>query len=123
MQAESTTPSPRARRRKTKIALAVVVAVIAIVAVAIVTVGAFAVSERGLVYIAARISDRSGGELRIDSPSGSIANTMRFARITLRTDDASLVLDNVVLDWNPWTLLHKRVAIRRLSARRLDLMT
>jgi|GEM_PF-900420 len=123
MQAESTTPPPRARRRKTKIALAVVVAVIAIVAVAIVTVGAFAVSERGLVYIAARISDRSGGELRIDSPSGSIANTMRFARITLRTDDASLVLDNVVLDWNPWTLLHKRVAIRRLSARRLDLTT
>ncbi|HJU23437.1 MAG TPA: translocation/assembly module TamB domain-containing protein [Casimicrobiaceae bacterium] len=90
---------------------------------AIVAIGAFAVSEHGLAYIAARIGDQSGGQLRIESPSGSIANTMRFGRITLHAGDDLLVLDDVVVDWDPWALLHKQVAVRRLSARRLELTT
>src|SRR6185312_6995375 len=107
------TPKPR-RRRGTAIALGL----IALVAVAIVALVGFALSERGLTYIADRIVARSGGRISIEGASGSIAGTMRFRRVTWRGADATLVADDVVVDWNPGTLLHRHLSIHGLGARR-----
>ena len=113
-QASATPPS---RHRGLKIALAVV----AIVVVAIAGLIAFALSDRGLSYIASRVSSHSGGRISVERPSGSLAGTMRFGRITWRGEDASLVADDVVVDWKPGALLGRHLLIRGLGARRVAL--
>ena len=111
-------PKPaRHRRRGTTITLGFV----ALVAIAIVAVVGFALSERGLTYIADRIVARSGGRIGIEGASGSIASTMRFRHITWRGADATLIADDVVVDWNPQTLLHQHLSIHGLGARHVDL--
>ena len=109
-------PKPR-RRRGAKIALGVVV----LFAVAIAGLVGFVVSERGLPYIVERIVAHSGGRVSVEGASGSIAGTMRFRRITWRGTDATLVADDVVVDWNPGTLLHQHLSIHGLGARHVDL--
>lgn len=115
----STRPAerPRTRHRALKIALAVV-AVVVIAAAALIGYG---VSERGLPFIVARIVAQSGGRITVDEPSGSVAGTMRFRRITWRGDDATVTADDVVVDWNPTALWSKRVAIRGLGAQHVDI--
>jgi len=109
-------PTPRRRPRT-----AIAIGIIALVAIAIVAVVGFALSERGLTYIADRIVARSGGRISIEGASGSIAGTMRFRRITWHGADATLVADDVVVDWNPQTLLHQHLSIHGLGARHVDL--
>jgi translocation and assembly module TamB len=113
---DAAAPKP-SRRRGARIALGVV----ALVVVAIVAVVGFGLSERGLPYIVDRIVARSGGRISVEGPSGSIAGTMRFRRITWRGADATFIADDVVVDWNPGTLLHKHLSIRGLGARHVDL--
>ncbi len=104
-------------RRGALIALGVV----AVIVVAIVAVIGWALSEHGLPFIIDQIVARSGGRVSVEGPSGSLAGTMRFRRITWHGADATLVADDVVVDWNPGTLLHKHLSIRGLGARHVDL--
>src|SRR4029079_16373171 len=116
------TPQPPAARtgggaRGVKIALAVVVLVVVAIAGAVI----WALSDRGLAFIVGQIVERSGGLISVEAPSGSIAGAMRFARITWHGADATLVADDVAVDWNPGTLLHKQLSIHGLGARHVDL--
>src|SRR6185437_15877135 len=104
-------------RRGALIALGIV----AVVVVAIVAAVGWALSEQGLPFIIDRIVARSGGRVSVEGPSGSLAGTMRFRRITWHGADATLVADDVVVDWNPGTLLHRHLSIHGLGARRVDL--
>jgi translocation and assembly module TamB len=109
--------SRRNRGRGLKIALAIV----ALVAVAIAAFIGWGVSERGLSFIAAEIGARSAGRVSVEGASGSIAGTMRFARVTWRGVDATVIADDVVVDWNPGALLGKRLSIHGLGARHVDI--
>ena len=71
---------PRKRRRVLKTALAAFVLLLVAAAALI----GFALSERGLPLIVARIVAQSGGRITIDEPTGSIAGEMRFRRIRWR---------------------------------------
>ena len=114
---EATAPAARPGHRRTKIALAIV----AVVVVAIAILVAFALSDRGLSYIASRVAGHSGGRISVEQPSGSIAGTMRFGRVTWRGADATLVAEDVVVDWKPGALLGRHLLIRGLGARKVEL--
>lgn len=115
-QNESTGNQPR-HGRGLKIALGVV----ALIAVAIAAFVGWGVSERGLSFIAAQISARSGGHVSVEGASGSIAGTMRFVRVTWRGVDATVIADDVVVDWNPGALLGRHLSIYGLGARHVDI--
>ena len=117
MPAHDSAPTPPKRRRGVAIALAVV----ALVIVAIIGVVVWSLSDRGFPFIVSQLVARSGGRVSIEAPSGSIAGTMRFGRITWHGDDATLVADDVVVEWNPGTLLHRHLSIHALGARHVDI--
>ncbi|MGH8801644.1 MAG: hypothetical protein ACREX6_05045, partial [Casimicrobiaceae bacterium] len=96
-------------------------AVLAVIVVAIAALIGFAVSERGLPFIVARIVAQSGGHISIEGPSGSIAGTMRFRRITWRGKDITVTADDVIVDWNPGALWSSRLSIHGLGARHVDI--
>ncbi|MBU6486168.1 MAG: hypothetical protein KGR23_15385, partial [Betaproteobacteria bacterium] len=114
---ESQAPAPRRRQRAWKIALAA----IALVAVALAALVAWVLSEQGLPFIVARIVAQSGGRISVEQPSGSIAGTMRFRRITWHGTDATVIADDVAVDWNPGALWSSRLSIRGLGAQHVDI--
>jgi len=103
-------------------ALTITGAVIAVLALAVAALIGYAVSERGLSLIVARIVAESGGRITVDEPTGSIVETMRFRRIAWRAEDASVTADDVVVDWNPRALWSKRLSIRGLGARHVEIV-
>src|SRR6185312_8366398 len=123
LKSRMTSESQDAAARKPSHRRGVLIAlgVVALLGVAIVAVIGFTLSEHGLPFVVDRIVARSGGRVSVEGPSGSIAGTMRFRRITWHGADATLVADDVVVDWNPGTLLHKHLSIRGLGARHVDL--
>lgn len=113
-------PPPRSRRRWRR-ALKITLAVVALVAVAAAALIGYGLSERGLPFIVARIVAQSGGRITIDAPTGSVAGTMRFGRITWHGDGATVTAEDVVVDWNPGALWSKRLSIRGLGARQVTI--
>ena len=111
---------PVAKRRRRR-ALTITLAVVALLAVAIAALVGYALSERGLPYIVARIVAQSAGRITVDDPTGSVAGTMRFRRITWHGADATVMADDVVVDWNPGALWSRRLSIRGLGARHVDI--
>ena len=114
-------PATNARSRRTYRALKIALAFIVVIVIAAAALIGYGVSERGLPFIVARIVAQSGGRITVEEPTGSVAGTMRFRRITWRGDDATVTADDVVVDWNPGALWSKRVAIRGLGARLVDI--
>ncbi|HKU88065.1 MAG TPA: hypothetical protein VJV77_17145, partial [Casimicrobiaceae bacterium] len=110
-------PPKRKRHRALKIALAAFVLLL----VAIAALIGFAVSERGLPLIVARIVAQSGGRITVEEPTGSIAGEMRFRRIRWRSSDATVTADDVIVDWNPGALWRRRLSISGLGARHVDI--
>ncbi|HEX6137131.1 MAG TPA: translocation/assembly module TamB domain-containing protein [Casimicrobiaceae bacterium] len=100
-----------------KIALALV----ALVAVALAALVGYGLSERGLPFVVARIVAQTGGRISVEEPSGSVAGTMRFRRITWHGADATVTADDVVVEWNPGALWSRRLSIRGLGARHVDI--
>ncbi|HEV2220143.1 MAG TPA: hypothetical protein VGV08_06265, partial [Casimicrobiaceae bacterium] len=109
---------PQQRRRR---AWKLVLAAIAIVAVVLAALLGWMLSERGLPFIVARIVAQSGGRISVEQPSGSIAGTMRFRRITWHGTDATVIADDVAVDWNPGALWSSRLSIRGLGAQHVDI--
>src|SRR5579864_8333177 len=105
------------RLRVRKVALAVT----ALVVIAIAALVGYGLSEQGLPFIVGRIVAQTGGRISVEEPTGSITGTMRFKRITWRGADATVIADDVVVDWNPGALWGKRVSIHGLGARHLDI--
>jgi len=110
-------PEEKQRRR----ALRFTLAALALVVIAVAALIGYALSERGLPYIVARIVAQSGGRITVEDPTGSVAGTMRFRRITWRGADATVTAEDVVVDWSPGALWSRRLSIRGLGARRVDI--
>ena len=120
-----TDPLPTQRdasqRKPRRRALRFTFAALALVVIAVAALIGYAVSERGLPYIVARIVAQSGGRISVEGPTGSVAGTMRFRRITWNGADAKVTAEDVVVDWNPGALWSRRLSIRGLGARRVDI--
>ena len=122
MHATADTPPPTtARNEPRRRALKITLGVFALLAIAVAALIGYALSERGLPFIVARIVAQTGGRITVDDPTGSVAGTMRFRRITWRGVDATVIADDVVVEWNPGALWSKRLSIRGLGARRVDI--
>src|SRR5690348_2817045 len=111
--AREQTPSTPKHPRGLKVALALA----AVVVIAIAALVGYGLSERGLPFIVARIVGQTGGRISVEQPSGSVAGTMRFGRITWREADVTVTAEDVVVDWNPGALWSKRLSIGGLGAR------
>ena len=119
MVAPETVPQERRPRRRRGLAIA-----LAVVAVIVLAVGGallYAVSESGLSFLVARVVAQSGGRLSIEGASGSVASTMRFARLTWNGGDTIVDAHDVIVDWQPGALWHSRVEIRSLGASRVSI--
>ena len=107
----SSTGGKKTRRRKPwRLALTIALAIVALLAIGIAVLVGYGLSERGLPFVVARIVAQRGGRITVEAPTGSIAGTMRFGRITWHGADATVVADDVVVDWNPGALWSKRLA-------------
>jgi translocation and assembly module TamB len=107
--------------RKRRPALKIALAAFVLLLVAAAGLIGFAVSERGLPLIVARIVAQSGGRITVEEPTGSIAGEMRFRRIRWRSDDATVIADDVIVKWNPGALWRRRLSISGLGARHVDI--
>ena len=119
--ASSTSGTGTRRRKPWRRALTITLAIVALLAIGIAALVGYGLSERGLPFVVARVVAQSGGSITVEAPTGSIAGTMRFRRITWHGADATVVADDVVVDWNPGALWSKRLAIRGLGARHVDI--
>ena len=117
--AEAAQP-PVAKRRRRR-ARTITLVVVALLVVAIAALVGYALSDRGLPYIVARIVAQTGGRITIEDPTGSVAGTMRFRRITWRGADVTVTADDVVVDWSPGSLWSRRLSIRGLGAQHVDI--
>ena len=107
------------RRAKRRRRWAIALAIVALIVVAIAALIGYGLSERGLPFIVARIVGQTGGRITVEQPSGSVAGTMRFGRITWRDADVTVMADDVVVDWKPGALWSKRLSIGGLGARHI----
>ena len=114
-------PSEPPQKKQRRRALRFTLAALALVVIGVAALIGYALSERGLPYIVARIVAQSGGRITVEDPTGSVAGTMRFRRITWRGADATVTAEDVVVDWSPGALWSRRLSIRGLGARRVDI--
>ena len=105
------------RRAKRRRRWAIALAAVTLVVIALAALVGYGLSERGLPFIVARIVGQTGGRISVEQPSGSVAGTMRFGRITWRETDVTVTAEDVVVDWNPGALWSKRLSIGGLGAR------
>jgi translocation and assembly module TamB len=106
-----------ARKRRARRALKLALAIVALALVAVAALVGYGLSERGLPFVVARIVAQTGGRISVEEPTGSVAGTMRFRRITWHGADVTVTADDVVVDWNPGALWSRRLSIRGLGAR------
>jgi translocation and assembly module TamB len=80
----------------------------------------FVTDNAGLDWATGELTRRSSGNLVFEGATGSLAGSMRAARITYRDVGWSMVADDVELAWSPRALFSsRRVAVTALSASRI----
>ncbi len=63
----------------------------------------------------------TGDTVRLAGLSGRFPDALRVARVELRDPQgAYATVEDLVLDWSPLQLLHRRIAIDRLEAARIE---
>ena len=107
--------SPPRRRRRPR-AKHVSLGVLALLVVAFVGGLAFMLSPAGLPFVIGRVIEQSGGRLTVEGGTGSLASTMRFRRLAWTGPESTVTATDVVVEWSPWALVSKRLAIRGLGA-------
>ena len=80
----------------------------------------FVQSESALRLAAQWVANATGGKLRIEDPTGSLAGAGRFRRIVYEDADVRIVLEDVEVVWSPMTLASGRVLIHRVAARAVE---
>jgi translocation and assembly module TamB len=107
------TPPPRRRLPRARhVSLGAVVLFVSLIAGGV----AFLLSEAGLPFVIARVIGESGGRLTVEGASGSLASTMRFARLAWNGPEATIAADDVVVEWSALALFSRRLALRGLGA-------
>ncbi len=81
----------------------------------------FATSEGATAWLAARLVAASGGALEITSPSGSLGGIVRIARLRYEDADVRVVAEEVALEPVLAAALARRVELKTLAARTLEI--
>jgi translocation and assembly module TamB len=83
----------------------------------------FANAPPGRAAIAWLTPRVTGDSVRLDGLSGRFPDALRAARVELRDPKGDYAtIDELVLDWSPLQLLHRRIVIDRLDAARIALL-
>jgi translocation and assembly module TamB len=89
---------------------------------ALIAAGVAALHTQTAMELAVRQIERaSNGQLRIESPSGSLLTTIRVRHLEWTGPTAHLVASDVALDWSPHALWSRRFLIRGFGVRHLTL--
>jgi translocation and assembly module TamB len=110
-------PQRRRRPRALHVSLGAVALFVSLVAGGI----AFLLSEAGLPFVIARVIGETGGRLTVEGASGSLASTMRFARLAWNGPEATMTANDVVVEWRALALFSRRLALRGLGASHIAL--
>ncbi|HWZ74287.1 MAG TPA: translocation/assembly module TamB domain-containing protein [Casimicrobiaceae bacterium] len=81
----------------------------------------FLSSESGLRWVVEEVRSRTGEKLKLEGTAGSLAGTMRIARLTYTDKDLGFVAENVEFTWSPRALFSRSVVIDSLSASQVTL--
>lgn len=76
-------------------------------------------SERVLRWGLAFVGDTLPCALRADGVSGSLTEPIRIDRLSCTGDALAFQADQIVLDWSPWELRHRRLRVSRIAIDRL----
>jgi translocation and assembly module TamB len=72
--------------------------------------------EASLQWALQRVAAASGGQLRIDGVHGSVYGPLHVTQITYKTAGSTLSANNIDIDWRPWRLLGRHLAVSHLRA-------
>ncbi|PKO71331.1 MAG: hypothetical protein CVU20_07470 [Betaproteobacteria bacterium HGW-Betaproteobacteria-14] len=92
----------------------------ALLAIAAAVLGWLTFSEAAPRWLAQVASERSAGRLTIEGVDGRLLGPLRAARIAWRDAGTTVEVDQAVVEWTPGALLGGRIAVRRLTAKRID---
>ncbi len=76
-------------------------------------------SESGLGTLARLAESASGGQLRLEQPSGRLAGPLAFGRIAWQAPGVDVAIEQLRVDWSPSKLLVARLSITELGADRV----
>jgi len=79
-------------------------------------------SDAGLRWAASEARSRSADRLKLEGVEGTLAGTVRVARVIYEDDDLRLVADNVEFTWSPRALLSQSVRIDTVDASSVGLL-
>src|SRR5205823_5425981 len=110
---------PSAHRRHW--VLSALLGAIALIVVFVAASVSFLLSNAGLPFVLSRVVAQTEGRLSVEGASGSLASTMRFAKLTWRGVDSTMTATDVAVEWQPLALFSRHLAIRGLGARHVTL--
>lgn len=77
-------------------------------------------TEAGPRWLAQQAVERSAGRLAIEGVEGRLLGPLRASRIAWRDAGTTVEVDQAAVEWSPGALLGGRIAVRRLTAKRID---
>ena len=90
--------------------------VIGVTAAAVIWLG---FSESGLATVARFAETASGGQLRLEQPSGRLAGPLSFERIAWQGPGVDVQIERLRVDWSPSELLLAHLSISEITAARV----
>jgi len=118
----SAPPSEPPRGRKQRVVRRVAVLLV-LAAIALASGFAFIASDAALRLAAQVLVGRSDGRLEVLEPAGSLLSTVRAKRLAWRGPEATLIADDVALNWNPMALWSHGIVVKGLGAQHIAFAT
>ena len=76
-------------------------------------------SANGLATVARLAETASGGQLRLEQPSGRLAGPLSFGRIAWQAPGVDVQIERLRVDWSPSELLMAHLSISEITAARV----
>ncbi|MCW8307383.1 translocation/assembly module TamB domain-containing protein [Acidiphilium sp. PA] len=109
-------------RRALKIIGIIIAILIALPIVAVIALDITLNTGAGRSFAASKIDRLTGGEVKITGLSGHFPKYIAARRISIADAKGTyLTIDNIVLRWSPFALLHRAADVQNLTAQSIDL--
>lgn len=102
--------------RTRRVALALAVALVGALGVALAAAWWALTSDTALRWAVQELARRSGGQLTVEQPAGSLLGPLSARRVTFDDGEVRVVAEDVRVEWSPWRALDREIHVRTLEA-------